>query len=395
MTKRKVIFFFLRVLDGGGVSTHCADLISALGSQGYTVILIYGGVVGSLKGQEWFAKRGITVYHIGFSKKISLKNAIKSLSSFTKFIFLLYKYRPEIIHCHFRSTFIFAMIAKTLTNAKNVLTIHLHGMPNTRITRFFQSRFDRFIVISSEIEQELLSMDVNPDRITKIYNGADHLRYLYPAAEKRGELRLKYGVQPDKIILTVVSRLVKVKSIDTFIRAIAELDQVSQDRIQCMVVGDGGQKENLTQLTHQYGLEKIIHFPGYCDPVDYYALSDVYILPSLNEGFSVSVIEAMLSGLAILRTPTSGCYDQVIENQNGFIFPFNDHQTLAEKIDFILDNPAKLASMQDASYKLALSRFTLEVMTADTIKVYDSLMEKVSPAVIGGSTIDAYPVQNL
>ena len=376
MNKQKVIFILLRVLDGGGVSTHCADLAKSLRAEGYNVILIYGGEAGTLKGQEWFIKQGITIYHVNFSKKVTVINAIKSLSSFSKFISLLYKYRPEIIHCHFRSMAIFAIIAKTITNARSVLTVHLHNMPNTRVTRFLQSRFDRVIVISSEIEKEILSTGVNPDKVTKIYNGADHLRYLHLDADSKAQLRLKYNFHPDKLTFIVVARLAKVKSIDTIITAIAELSHSAIDQVQCIIVGDGGQKSNLIELSRQRGLDKIIHFPGYCDPLDFYALSDVFILPSIKEGFSVSVVEAMLSGLAILRTPTSGCYDQVIENQNGFIFPFHDHQALAEKMELLLSEPTTLESMQGASYRLAETRFTLKVMTADTVKVYDNLMNR-------------------
>ena len=376
MNKQKVIFILLRVLDGGGVSTHCADLANALRSEGYTVILIYGGEVGSLKGQEWFTEQGITIYRISFSKKVTFKNTLTGLSSFGKFVSLLYKYRPEIIHCHFRSMAIFAMIAKTLTNARSVLTVHLHDMPDTKVTRFLQSRFDRLIVISSEIEKEVIRTGVSPERIVKIYNGADHLKYQVSDEAKKTELRLQYNFHPDKLTLIVVARLAKIKSIDTIITAIAELNRISRDLIQCIIVGNGSQMNNLIELSRQHNLEKVVYFPGYRDPLDFYALSDIFVLPSTKEGFSVSVIEAMLSGLAILRTPTSGCYDQVIENTNGFIFPFHDHRALAEKIELLLNEPIKLKNMQHASYRLAESRFTLKVMTADTIKVYDSLMNR-------------------
>ena len=376
MNKSKVIFVLLRVLDGGGVSTHCADLANELRAEGYTVVLIYGGEMGALKGQEWFINQGITIYNINFTKDVTFKNALKSLSSFGKFITLLYKYRPEIIHCHFRSMAIFAIIAKTLTNARSVLTVHLHDMPDTKVTRFLQSRFDKLIVISSEIEKEILRTGVSPEKILKIYNGADHLRYKYPDEEQKLELRLRYKFHPNKVTLIVVARLAKVKSIETIVKAIAELNKNTRHLIQCIIVGDGSQKNNLIELSRQHDLEKVVYFPGYQDPRDFYALSDIFILPSIKEGFSVSVIEAMLSGLAILRTPTSGCYDQVIENTNGYIFPFHDHKALADKIEFLVNEPRKLKSMQHASYRLAESRFTLKVMTADTIKVYDSLMNR-------------------
>lgn len=380
MNKQKVMFFFLRLLDAGGVSTHCADLAGGLRSNGYEVIFIYGGEESSFKGKEWFINQGFKIHHIGFSQKKNLKNYLKSIASYTRFVTLLYRYRPEIIHCHFRSTAIFAMIGKALTKSRSVLTVHLHNMPSSPVTRFFQSKFDKYIAISSEIEEDLLDMNIDQEKIDKIYNGVDDTRYTFPSPETKAALRLKYGYHPEKLIIVLVARLAKVKSIDTLIKAIAELSPDLKDRIECIIVGDGTYKESLTDLSKQYQLENIIHFPGYCDPVDYYALSDVFVLPSIKEGFSISVVEAMLSGLAIVRTPTSGCYDQVIENENGYIIPFYDHIALANKLEFLIENPDKLKSMQDASYNMAESRFTLKVMTENTMKIYDQVTKVDEPA---------------
>ncbi|NEU08568.1 glycosyltransferase family 4 protein [Flavihumibacter sp. R14] len=377
MNKSKVVFFVLRLLDGGGVTTHCASLATALHAEGYHVIFICGGDESTFKGAEWFENQGFTIFNIGFSKKGTVKNYLKNISSYRRFVSLIYRYKPEIIHCHFRSTAIFAMIARVLTGAKSILTVHLHNMPSTAITRFFLSQFDHYIVISSEIKQELIDLNVDPERITRIYNGVDNARYINAGPDTKKELRLKYGFPPDKLFLIVVARLVKIKSIDTFINGIAELSKASRDRIQCVIVGEGSQMKKLRDLTEDLRLQEIIEFVGYRDPVDYYRLSDVFVLPSMKEGFSMAVVEAMLSGLVILRTPTSGCYDQVIDNENGFIFPFYDHKALAEKIEFLNANPAKVKSMQDVSNSLAESRFTLKVMTERTVEIYERLISRV------------------
>ncbi len=92
MNNQKTIFFFLRLLDGGGVSTHCADLAKALRKYNYTVIFLYGGESGTSKGEEWFKQQGLTIYHIGFSKKDSLQSYIKNIPSYARFVSLLYNH---------------------------------------------------------------------------------------------------------------------------------------------------------------------------------------------------------------------------------------------------------------------------------------------------------------
>ena len=79
----------------------------------------------------------------------------------------------------------------------------------------------------------------------------------------------------------------------------------------------------------------------------------------------------MLSGLTIIKTPTAGTRDQVIDGKTGLIFPFHDSQRLAEQIKSLLNDPSKLRSMQNEAYQLAKANFTLKKMAADTARVYE------------------------
>jgi len=293
-----------------------------------------------------------------------------------KFLKLLYLYKPAIIHCHYRSTAPFAFFAQLLRGVKSVLTIHLHNMPKSPVSSFFYSKFNACITISTDIEKALTEQGIHKDRIFKVFNGADKTVFKNLSAAEKDQLRIQYQLAPDKLTLLTVARLAKIKSIDTLIKALAEMNASDRDKIQCLIVGGGTHQPVLERLSQRYGLENVLTFTGYRHPHDYYALSDVFILPSLNEGFSVAVVEAMLSGLAILKTPTSGTFDQLEEGRNGYVFPFHDHKGLADRIEQLLHNPHLLKKMQQQSYYMALSRFTMEEMGNNVSNIYEQLLRK-------------------
>lgn len=377
MRTDRTIFFLLAKSDINGITTHCADLAKELRLKGYNIIFIYGN---SRHDQvsKFFIRDKFQVYAISFSKEWNLRSAIFNFSACLKFIRLLLRYKPRIVHCHFRSTVPFALLGRLLLNTKNLLTIHTHNMPENTLVKLLLSKMHNYIAISSEIERSLLERKINGRKIHKIFNGADDSSFKYCSKNDKAALRLQYGFDTDKLTILTTARLVKLKSIDTLIKALALLNTKELERIQCIIVGDGSQMNSLNDLTHSLGIQHSVTFTGFCKPHNYYALSDIFVLPSRREGFSVAVVEAMLSGLAILKTPTSGTNDQVVDGGNGFIFHFSDCKALAEKIRFLLYNPSILKTMQENSYKIAVSEFTIKKMGEAVAAVYTELLNPIT-----------------
>lgn len=120
-----------------------------------------------------------------------------------------------------------------------------------------------------------------------------------------------------------VSRLVQRKGIRYLIEAVANLD------VELTLVGEGPQEAELEALVSELGIENRVFIEGYIPHEqlpEYYQASDVFVLPSFNEGMSNSLLEAMASGLPVVVTQTGGTAELV--EDNGFVIPMADEKAI-------------------------------------------------------------------
>ncbi len=120
--------------------------------------------------------------------------------------------------------------------------------------------------------------------------------------------------------------------------------------------GDGGVMRKLKGQAQALGVHHDIAFPGYYTKQmapEMYKQADVFLMPSLNEGMSNNVLEALASGLPLLMTPTGGSAELVIDNRNGYIIKFADGEDIAHKLEKIIENPSLCESMGKESLKIA------------------------------------------
>jgi glycosyltransferase involved in cell wall biosynthesis len=164
----------------------------------------------------------------------------------------------------------------------------------------------RSVIANSEGLKQLALKSAPNQKIEVIYNGVD-INEFKPSRNK------KYG-KTLKIIC--VARLIKRKGIDYLLKALGELKEKD---FQLTLIGDGDQEENLKNLAKELGISKKVKFLGavpHSKIAKYYQENDLFVLPSLNEGMSNTILEAMACGLPIITTNTGGAKELI--NKNGF-----------------------------------------------------------------------------
>jgi glycosyltransferase involved in cell wall biosynthesis len=193
------------------------------------------------------------------------------------------------------------------------------------------------VIANSEGLREL-ALDSNPtQKISIIYNGVD-INEFAPLKNK------KIG---DKIILVSTGRLIKRKGYNYLIKSISELKNVELN-----LIGDGNLKDELVELSKiEDSSVKFLGKINHEELPKYLQKSNIFILPSLNEGMSNSVLEAMACGLPIITTDTGGS-KELIKN-NGFIVKQADVNSLKNAIEEYLKNPELIKLHGDNSRKLA------------------------------------------
>jgi L-malate glycosyltransferase len=164
--------------------------------------------------------------------------------------------------------------------------------------------------------------------------------------------------QPHKYFtILCASRLSRRKGFNYVIDAVAKIKD-KYPSLRLLIAGGEGNAENeLKEQAKKLGLEDIIRFTGFVTPntefVKHHHASDVFVLPSLNEGMSNNMLEAMASGMPVIMTPTGGADELIKEGVNGYIVKFKDSNDIAEKLQILINNSELTRQMGFESRKIA------------------------------------------
>ena len=182
----------------------------------------------------------------------------------------------------------------------------------------------------------LMAYGADKDTLTKMPNAPD-VDHFYAEASRlrtqRSVLRKGLGFGDEKVIL-FVSRLIKLKRVDILLEAFAAL--VTDVDARLVILGDGIMKEPWEALSRRLGLENRVEFRGFMAPADlpkWYVVSDLFVLPSEDETWSVVVLEALASGVPVVITDMVGCYrDMINDPRIGRVVPACDVEKMAEAL---------------------------------------------------------------
>lgn len=195
------------------------------------------------------------------------------------------------------------------------------------------------IISNSKGLKELALKSFPLQRIDVIYNGVD-----------TNEFRPNYTTS-DTLRILCIARLIKRKGIEYLIKAVAKL---KQNNIKLVIVGQGNQRENLKKLASTLGISSKVNFRDYIAHnyiSEIYHNSDVFVLPSLNEGMSNAALEAMACGLPIVITDTGGTAELL--NGNGFVVQKKNPLGIAQTLQKFLRNAELIVQMGRRSREIA------------------------------------------
>lgn len=238
-----------------------------------------------------------------------------------------------------------------------------------RLRRLCDPSVTRYVVLSRQIREWLVGdQGVSEDRITRICNGVDVARFR-PTAGRASD-------RPTLVVGTV-GRLQPVKSQITLVEAVGTLLRRRPDsasRLRLVLVGDGPERPALEAAIQAEGLADIAGVTGWQDDVPALLASlDIFVLPSLNEGISNTILEAMACGLPVVATRVGGNPELVVDGETGYLFPVGDSASLADRLAAYLDEPGLRARQGEAARRRAETEFSMERMLGAYAELYRSL----------------------
>lgn len=249
------------------------------------------------------------------------------------------------------------------------------------LTRFFRARIiknvDRATAISRYLADYLKK--TGPNLLVKIIpNGVDLANFAREFSY--GELSIladELGLRPGAKIIVSVGRLVPKNGLDNLIGALAVLqNNYPEEDWRLLLVGEGGEKENLTALAHSLAVEKRIIFRNFADHKElpkYLQISHVFVRPSRSEGLGNSFLEAMAAGTPIIGTPVGGIPDFLTDGETGLFCEPERPEDVAAKVKMIIEDENLRRHIVKKARALVEEKYDWDKITQDYRQLYETV----------------------
>jgi glycosyltransferase involved in cell wall biosynthesis len=244
---------------------------------------------------------------------------------------------------------------------------------------------DCFVAISSEVAEELMRHGVNPSHVRAIPNCVDTRRFCPPEPEERLSLRQKLSaelvrpLEPGEKVVTFVGRLVAYKGLPLLVRVWREFTKEHR-HVRLLLVGAGGDdihncEAELRAYLQTNGLWDTVHLTGdVLNVPEYLKASDAFVLPTENEAFGLSLVEAMACGLPVLSTPVGGVKDIVEHRQNGLLVEAGDFRGLYDAMQVLLTDAELVTRLGQAALRTVQERYAMDVVVGKYSALFRGLL---------------------
>lgn len=234
-----------------------------------------------------------------------------------------------------------------------------------------------YIAVSADLTGWLRNaVHVAPQRLTHIYNGVDSARFL-PRSGGRPPLLPPGFADDDAVVIGSVGRLAQVKGYSDLARAFVTLLQKSPElasRARLVLVGEGSERAVCAEILARADVSQYAWFAGERSNIPQLMQTfDVFVLPSLGEGISNTILEAMATGLPIIATNVGG-NPELVTPKNGVLVPAAQPGELAQAIQLYFEQPALRHAHGTAGRAVIEERFSMQAMVQGYLDVYGIVM---------------------
>ncbi|MEO6694810.1 MAG: glycosyltransferase [Ignavibacteria bacterium] len=365
----------LEIIDGGfigGGQTHILSIIKCLDKEKFHPV-----VAASEKGEfiNLVQKNHISFENIQLAKFYRTKY-LKNIEK------IINKYKIDVIHSHGGIAGMYARFYKKKNpEIKIVHTIHgIHYLNSHNFIRKFLSLSieqllvkytDRFICVSdSDFKIAAANKIINAELTTVIKNGIETEKF--HRKQKNKAIMRKLNIEDEDFIIGNISRFDFQKN-QSFIISNAKYILTKYPNVKILLVGDGQHLEHCRQMAGRTGFSGRIIFTGeVSDTENYYSLFDIFIFPSLWEGLSIALIEAMASSRCILSSNIPANSELIFDSGNGLLFDINDNKTFLDKLEMLIKNKGLRNKLSEEAENDSLN-YSERIMTERIEKIYSEL----------------------
>jgi len=352
----------------GGISRYVTALAKVLKDKGHTVFIASNG--GEL--EEILHQEGIKHIYLNIRTKSELSPKI--IESFFVLKSFLKSEKIDLIHAHTRVTQVVSALLSFYQKIPYVTTCH--GFFKKRLGRMiFGCWGERVVAISEAVKNQLIySFGVDERRIALIHTGIELKKFLKDISqEEKTRFKRKWNLDGAPVVGTI-GRLSPVKGQDILLMAAKKLAKDFPD-IKVLLAGNGPYERYLRKLSTTLGLGKnVIFAASVSDTTEILSAMDIFVLPSIEEGLGLSLIEAMAFGNPCVASKIGGIESLIEDGVTGLLFRRGDPDDLARAIKYMLINKSEAESFKEKARRKVINNFDIEKMASQIEKMYGDVL---------------------
>jgi glycosyltransferase involved in cell wall biosynthesis len=286
------------------------------------------------------------------------------------------RHRAAVLHCHQYSPFIYGSLAGLGRPLRVVFTEHgrLSDAPSSAKRRVANWLFGRLncdvFAVSQDLKRSMVAEGFQARRIRVIWNGIDPGPG--PRASDRISARERLGVRREDFLIGSVGRLDPVKDLLTLVAAFREAAS-SIPAARLVIVGDGSERAALETAIDRLGLQGRIMLTGVRSDVrQLLPAFDVYVNCSIFEGISLTILEAMASGLPVVATGVGGT-PEIVDSATGILVPPRNAARISDALRQLATASDVARSLGAAGRRRVEDSFSMDRMVREYSAVYDQM----------------------
>lgn len=379
-TKPPLVAHIIYSLDTGGLENGLVNILNRSPANRYRHVII------CLTTAKDFSRR-ITAPNI---EVIELhKSPGHDAGMYWRLWRILKALKPDIIHSRNLAALETQILALVMPGVKRVHGEHgrdvndLDGSNKKyRLLRRFMRLFiDVYVTVSKDLAAWLEhSIGVPPDKIHQIYNGVDQSRFMPRVGERKDIFPQGFYAGPNTLVFGAVGRLAEVKDHKTLLLAFSKLIKLHPEmrlHARLIIVGGGSLAGTLSSLIDELDVTDLVWMTGDRDDIpQLLQLMDVFVLPSLAEGISNTVLEAMACGLPVIATDVGGNSELIRAGLNGVLVPVSNAKEMSLAMAELAISPENRVLLGANAVKKVQSQHDWDRTVSAYLDLYDTLLSR-------------------
>ncbi|HJR76038.1 MAG TPA: glycosyltransferase [Nitrospiraceae bacterium] len=284
----------------------------------------------------------------------------------------------SLIHAHEFDAIIHGTMAACLASLPVVATIHgknyFWEKRRRRLAYRLVSRYARMVAVSEDLRRFVVhSTGIKEARVSVIYNGVEGLSAY--GSKEIDKTKEELGLPPSHRVIGIVGSLYPVKGHKYLLDAVPAILHEYPETV-FLLIGKGALEAQLIEQAKRLNIEDHVKFLGLRDDIQkLLALMDLFVLPSLSEGLSMSILEAMMAGKPIVATDVGGNPELIVNGESGFLVPSENSEALATSIVSLLKDAARATRFGENGRRRATLFFGHDRMVEQYCGLYESCLK--------------------